>query len=250
MKILDETWQIPYRNLSLATDEVHIWRANLNRKNGALERFKGFLAENEIKRANRYYFDRDRKRFIVKQAVLRMILGLFYLDCGPHAISFGTNQYGKPYLKWEFYKGSLFFNVSDSNQLALFAFARNSKIGIDVEFLRTLPDATEIAAQFFTKEENIALQALSQHRQKEAFFNCWTRKEAFIKATGKGLNYPLDQFAVSLTPNETARLISIENDHLDVDDWSLVSMVPKDGYIGALAVKTKNPAVKFWTFPD
>jgi 4'-phosphopantetheinyl transferase len=250
MKPRDGIWRVACGMQRLVPKEVHVWRAKLKKPASVLATLQDILSTDEIKRAKRFYFNRDRRRYIVKHAILRFILGNFYLNCRPQALRFGTNRYGKPYLKRKFDEDSLFFNVSDSNELALFAFARNSKIGIDLEYLRPVPDATKIATQFFSKQENAALQALPQQKQQEAFFNCWTRKEAFIKATGRGLNYPLNNFAVSLVPKEAARLIRVGNECRKADEWSLISMAPMTGYVGALAVKMKNLNVKFWSFPN
>lgn len=233
----------------LAPTDVHVWRVSLNRSAESLVDFGAILAPDEIKRANRFRFERDRRRYVVKQVLLRIILSEFYLDCRPAEIRFATNRYGKPHLKRPFNGNNLFFNSSDSDELALFAFARIAMIGIDVECLRAVPDADSIAAQTFTRAENLALQALPPHQKQDAFFNCWTRKEAFIKAVGLGLSYPLKRFEVSIAPEETARLISIEEDFQKSDGWSLISMTPMQGYIGALAIKMKKLSVKFWTYP-
>lgn len=229
---------------------VHIWRVSLNKPGKTVADCEAILTQDEIKRADRFHFDRDRRRYIVKQASLRIILGEFYLDCEPRSLKFGTSQYGKPYLTGDCDGENLCFNMSDSNELALIAFTSNSKVGIDVEFMRAVPDASEIAARSFSKAENIAFQALPQAKKQEAFFNCWTRKEAFIKAIGKGLSDPLDRFEVSLEPGKTVRLISIKGDPQKADEWSLISMTPEQGYLGALAIKKKNVSVTYWTYPD
>jgi 4'-phosphopantetheinyl transferase len=246
----DQMWRVPCGRLSLLTNEVHLWRVALNPSGESVADFEAILAPDEIKRADRFRFERGRRRYVVKQALLRIILSEFYLDCRPVEIRFGTNRHGKPHLKRPFNGNRFFFNTSDSDELALFAFARNAMIGIDVECLRAVSDAAKIAAQTFCRAENLALHCLPPHQKQAAFFNCWTRKEAFIKALGKGLSYPLNRFEVSIAPGEAARLISIEDDFKEADKWSLASMLPMHGYIGALAVKMKKLSIKYWKYPD
>jgi 4'-phosphopantetheinyl transferase len=239
----------PAGKLPLAPGAVHVWRVSLNRSADSVADFGALLAPEEIKRADRFRIERDRRRYVVKQALLRIVLGEFYLDCLPAEIRFGTNRFGKPHLKRQFNGRRFFFNTSDSDELALFAFARNAMIGIDVECRRNVADAAKIAAQTFSGAENLALQALAPPQKQAAFFNCWTRKEAFIKAVGKGLSYPLKRFEVSIAPGEAARLIRVEDDVEEAAKWTLVSLRPMPGYTAALAVKLKKAAISFWNYP-
>jgi 4'-phosphopantetheinyl transferase len=241
---------LPDGKLPLDSNEVHVWRVSLNRSAESVADFRAKLAPEEIKRADRFCFEKDRRRYVVKQALLRIILSKFYLGCRPVEIRFGTNRYGKPHLKRRFNGKGFYFNCADSGELALFAFARKAMIGIDVECRRPVPDAEKIAAQTFSGAENLALLSLPPHLKQNAFFNCWTRKEAFIKAVGKGLSYPLKRFEVSIIPGAAARLIRVADDAEEAARWSLVSLLPMPGYTGALAVKMKKLAISFWRYPD
>jgi 4'-phosphopantetheinyl transferase len=146
---------------------------------------------------------------------------------GPH---------GKPHLAGEF-DGALQFNLAHSHELALFAFARGPELGIDLEWLQPLQDLEQIAARFFSPRENAVLRTLPKSQWVQAFFNCWTRKEAYLKATGDGLARPLEHFDVSLAPGKPARLLYVEGDARESERWFLRALTPAPGYAAALAVE-------------
>jgi len=157
------------------------------------------LVPDERQRAERFRFERDRRRFIVAHGVLRDILGR-YLKCSPAQVSFSYNQYGKPALAQESEAIGLRFNMSHSHEVALYALTRAREVGVDVELLREDFASLEIAERFFSRSEVALLNSLAPELRTDGFFNCWTRKEAYIKALGEGLSHPLDRFAVSLAP--------------------------------------------------
>jgi 4'-phosphopantetheinyl transferase len=134
------------------------------------------------------------------------------------------------------------FNLAHSHELAVYAFARHHAVGIDVEYVRELADARQLAARFFSARENAAWLALPAGQRAVGFYNCWTRKEAYIKAIGEGLSCPLDQFDVSLAPGEPARLLSIAGDEGAANQWSLWTLSPAPGYVGALAAALPHQA--------
>jgi 4'-phosphopantetheinyl transferase len=207
------------------------------------------LMEDERIRAERFYFQRDRKRFMVCRGVLRMILGR-YLHIEPNRVHFSYGPYGKPYLEETLGDSTLRFNLARSHELALYAFTRSREIGVDVEYLRTMPDAGQIADRFFSPRENAILQALPASQRQQAFFNCWTRKEAYLKALGVGLSQALDQFEVSLIPVEPAHLVNVEIDCDDASRWTLKALTPATGYVAALAVERHNWRTTFFQFPE
>lgn len=182
-----------------------------------------------------FHFARDRRRFVVSRGVLRAILG-YYLAVGPNRLEFRYNEYGKPYLADKYGGCLLQFNVAHSQELVLYAFTRDREIGIDIEYIRPISDTEQIAKRFFSIEENTALQTIPTHLKLEAFFTCWTRKEAYIKAKGRGLSMPLDQFDVSVTPGERAELLSTRPDPQEANRWTLQALLPGQGYVGAVAV--------------
>ena len=242
------SWSLPRSTLELSRNEVHVWLARLDSPDIRHQQMAKNLIEDEWIRAKKFYFKRDRQRFIVCRAALRMILGR-YLHIEPNRVQFSYGPHGKPYLAETVSDGTLQFNIGHSNDIALYAFTRSREIGVDIEYLQTLLDADQIAARFFSARENAALQALSTSQKQQAFFNCWTRKEAYIKAIGKGLSQPLDQFEVSLAPGAPASLLSVRGAPEEASRWSLKALTPASGYAAALAVEGHNWRPAFWQFP-
>jgi 4'-phosphopantetheinyl transferase len=191
------------------------------------------LSDDERQRARRFAFDRDRRRFVVARARLRKELGS-RLGVLPAAVELQYGAHGKPALAGRFAEAELRFNVSHCDDVVVYAFAAGREVGIDVEAIRALPDADAIAARFFSSRENIAYRALHPRDRPLGFFQCWTRKEAFIKALGEGLSHPLDSFDVSLAPGEPAELLRVGPVPGDDRTWRLESLSPAPGYVAAL----------------
>lgn len=186
---------------------------------GALARS---LSAPERERAGRFRFERDRRRFIVARARLRELLGA-RLGVPPAAVELACGSNGKPALARRGAHAHWRFNVSHCDDVAVYAFSRSREVGIDVEAIRPLPAADAIAAQFFSPRESAAYRAAAPRDRPLAFFRCWTRKEAFLKALGVGLSVRLDELDVS-----ECRLG--EN-----GAWRLDSFSPLPGFIAALA---------------
>jgi len=189
----------PPLDIELPADEIHVWYACLEQPVSRFQRLKQLLSPDESMRAERFHFEEDRKRFIACHGILRTILGR-YLNVDPSRLQFCNGKNGKPSLVDTLGSESIRFNSSKSNGVALFAFTRGREIGVDIEHIRDIPEMEQIAERFFSVKENAAFHTLPQSKKKEAFFNCWTRKEAFIKAIGEGLYCHLDKFDVSLAP--------------------------------------------------
>lgn len=223
-------------DLSLSSDEVHVWRAFFDREKSHLNDLAQTLSEDERLKAERFYFQKDRRRFVVTHGILRNILGR-YLKIEPKRLKFSYGSHGKPAIGGVTDGHSLCFNMSHSHGLALFAFTCGRKVGVDVEYVRPMPDAEEIVERFFSPRENAALRTVPAGKKLEAFFNCWTRKEAFLKAIGDGLSRSLDSFEVSLAPGEPARLLCVGGDPLEASRWRLRALVPAHGYVGAFVVE-------------
>lgn len=240
-------WHMPPRDLMLANKEVHVWLASLDQPDIDFNRLAQTLSENEITKTRRYHFNRDRRRFIVGRGALRLILGL-YTGSPPERLEFLTGANGKPYLAKKCNSDKLMFNVSYANRLILYGFTRNIRIGVDVEHIRAMPDAADIAARFFSKRENKKFQALPQSQKRSAFFQCWTRKEAYLKALGEGISDRLDQFDVSLNSCEPAALLRTSWDPKEADRWSLMEINPGSGYIGTIAVEGHRSQLKYFQF--
>lgn len=232
-------WQTPPADLTLPPGHLHIWRAAQDVAAAALARYWPILSADEQARANRFHFARDRNRYVVARAVLRLVYGR-YQSIPPSQIQFTYTEYGKPTLP------GLQFNVSHSDGLAMMAFCRETEVGIDVEKRKPMADGEKIAERFFSDAEVAVFKSLPPEQRTEAFFNCWTRKEAYIKAIGEGLSCPLKSFDVSLAPGEPARLLRIRGSEAAAAAWSMFSFEPKEGWVTAVALPGKNWQLSFW----
>jgi 4'-phosphopantetheinyl transferase len=202
----DPLWAIPPTVPSLVHDVVHVWRVALDVSTAQVERLRRLLSSDESQRADRFHLARDRRRFIVARGLLRLILSR-YLQLHPSTLQFAYTAFGKPFLAQGTEGELLNFNVSHSDELALIACTRGRAIGVDIESIRPTIEYEQIAARYFSPTEYAHLCTLPLELRVRAFFRCWTRKEAYIKAHGAGLSVPLDRFAVSLVPGEPARLL-------------------------------------------
>jgi len=207
------------------------------------------LTADERARAERFYFRKDREHFIVARGLLRIILGR-YLKIDPGQLRFCYSAHGKPSLARGSGGDDLRFNLSHAVELALFAATRGREVGVDIERIRTDFADERVAEQFFSSREVTALRVLPGNMQPQAFFNCWTRKEAYIKARGEGLSLRLDQFEVSLAPGEHAALLSTSGDTQESFRWSLRELVTDPGYVAALAVEGSSWSLRCWQWPE
>jgi 4'-phosphopantetheinyl transferase len=204
------------------------------------------LSEDERVRASRFHFERHRRRYIVSQGIVRKILGS-YLDVEPAELIYELGDHGKPALAGGLKKADLHFNLTHSHEIALFAMLREVEVGIDVEFFRPMDDFDSVAGRFFSSAEQSAYFSLSEELRPQGFYNCWTRKEAFIKAIGDGLSYPLEKFDVSLVPGEPAQLFRIENEPQEASHWTLEAFYPLKEYTAAVALRAKDIRFQwFW----
>lgn len=230
--------------LALPPDAVHVWRIDPAATAPAAELLPALEAE-ERQRADRFHFARDRDRFIVTRGMLRRILAR-YLIAAPEAVRFRYGSHGKPTLAPDQNGTDLRFNLSHTEGLALLAVARAREVGIDVERVRPGFASEEIAERFFAPAEVRALRALPRDRQDDAFFACWTRKEAYVKARGEGLSIPLDQFTVSLAPDEPAALLRVATDAAETARWSLHDLAVGPDYRAALLVEGSGARISWW----
>ncbi|MGH8771500.1 MAG: 4'-phosphopantetheinyl transferase family protein, partial [Burkholderiales bacterium] len=208
--------------MKLAADQVDVWQASL----GALPDLKAVLSPDELQRAARFHFEKDSRNFIAARGWLRTLLAR-YLDTTPASLSFDYGTRGKPALSGG---GDLRFNLSHSHDLALLAVTKKRELGVDVEFMKESTAGPEIAERFFSAAEVAELRALPGEQQRVAFFAGWTRKEAYIKATGAGLFGALDRFTVSLAPNDSRVSLRVHDDEREAARWTLCSLHPGEGY--------------------
>jgi 4'-phosphopantetheinyl transferase len=229
----------PLQPVPLDFDEVHTWRVSLDPPGALLRQLECTLSPDEHERASRFHFQEDRDRFIAARGSLRMILS-GYVGLEPGEIRFRYSPYGKPGLE------GLQFNLSHAHLLGLVAVARGRAVGVDIEYHRPALAVEQIARRFFSTGEADALLSLPDEQQPQAFLSCWTRKEAYIKARGEGLSIPLDQFDVSLAPDEPAALLSSRLDPQEAARWTLYHLVPGPGYVGALAIEGRPTRLLKW----
>lgn len=229
---------------SLLADEVHVWRLDLERP---AESFVELLQPDEVARANRFYFEKDRKHFVVARAFLRLLLG-WYLNTDPKRLQFAYGAWGKPSLNGQFRESRLRFNMSHSHGVALYGITERREIGVDVEQVRADFASDDIARHFFSPLEVGVLCALPEDDRVAAFFRCWTRKEAYIKATGRGMSQALDGFDVTLgSGNDVALLRTEDGSH---ERWRLLDVAVGAGYAGALAVEKPVGNIRYWNGDD
>ncbi len=247
----DTNWKPPPGKRALSKDEVHVWRLRLAQPPAAIERLGSLLAADEVARAARFHFPTHRARFIVARAALRALLGQ-YLELPADQIRFRYTSHGKPELAEGFAKRQtpIQFNLSHSEGLALFAFANQRKVGIDLERLRQDVAVEQLAKRFLSPGEQSALFSLPERHRTRAFFDAWTRKEAYLKAQGNGLALALDRFDVSLAPGEPALLLSTPYDPQETTRWSLREIYPAPGYAAALAVEGQHWALSCFHLDD
>lgn len=223
----------PIRELD--TGAVVLWRVGLELEEEAERRLEKMLSEEERARAGRFYFPHLSRRFIAAHSALRILAGML-AGLPPADVEFGYAQHGKPFLP-----GSpLRFNLSHAHELALIAFAHHREVGVDVEKRRHLPDGEAIARRFFSRAEVAAFLDTPAADRSTAFFNGWTRKEAYIKAIGDGLSYPLNQFEVTLKPGRPARLLAVHTNPDEVQRWKLDAVDPGPGYAGAVIAEGQD----------
>ena len=240
MHISDSNFQLA-EQLTLPEDEVHLWQVDLAVVAAAEQRWQQILSADERARAARFHFPRDRQHYTATRALLRTILAS-YIAAHPAKLVFRYSEKDKPSLALA--GNQVEFNVSHSGTTALLAFARGRALGVDVERIREDLDPAVLAHRFFSTHEQNQLAAIPPSEKYHAFFRCWTRKEAYIKARGTGLSLPLDQFDVSLRPGDENALLSTRPDAAEAALWSLQEIPAGDGYVAALCVQGQGWRLK------
>jgi 4'-phosphopantetheinyl transferase len=242
---LPTAWEPQPQEQFLAENEIHIWAARLEQSALSTSHLLRALSPEERSRAEGFYFSRDRHRYIMARAFLRAVLAR-YLRMDPVDVLLRYSPSGKPALAPERNGDRLQFNLSHSHELALCAVGRGRRLGVDVEWIRPELAGEGIAERFFAPCEVAALRNLPRSRQTEAFFICWTLKEAYLKARGVGLRAPLNQFAVTLAPDQPAALLFDATDRRAASRWSLQSLDVGEDFAAALAVEGQGWRLRRW----
>jgi 4'-phosphopantetheinyl transferase len=243
--------------------DVHIWWANLDQPPQIVQELEETLSAAELARAKKFAFQRDRSRFVVSHGILRKIFGR-YLNTDPAQLEFCHQTWGKPYLSGKFEGSGIRFNFSHAQNMGLYAFTCKREVGVDVEFIRPLPDLDRIASKYFSTNEypdldRIAskyfstneyhlLMTMPECQRVQAFFDCWTRKEAYLKALGVGLTYPTDGFDVFIAPGEAVHLLRTQGYPHEAGRWRLEAFSPAPGYAASLAVEGHDWRLSCWEY--
>ena len=235
---LDDTTPATSLPQVLPPGMVELWFTSLDVPPAELDEQRRVLSETELARARRFHFDRDRNRFIAGRGWLRGVLS-GYLGMPAEKLQLAIAARGKPVLDGPTRTRGLEFNLAHTEGVAVLGVACGAPVGIDVERVRHLEDASELVARFFSKSEAARFRTLAPELRDAAFFNLWTRKEAWLKATGEGIAHLLDQVEVSFEPGEEAQLLGIPPGFGNATEWSLASLAPVPGFVAAVAAPVK-----------
>lgn len=218
-------------------ETLHVWSLSLDRSPLEIAHYRSLLTPEEIARADRFRFHSDRDRFVTTRGVLRQLLG-HYLRRDPRQIELVYGTYGKPEVA-PAQQGSppLFFNVSHCRDWALYGVACDRAIGIDIEWVDPGFPYSDMVPQLLSPGEQQRLQQLNEELRPAAFFTCWTRKEAYLKAKGCGLSYPLNQLEVAFLPDEPAAILSTAWDPQESRQWQLYPLTISPNHAASLAVQ-------------
>jgi 4'-phosphopantetheinyl transferase len=223
-------WPLPPAELPAIEKSVDVWAIRLDDDKFDLQRAREIVSDDERKRAERFKFERDRRRYLIAHAALHGILGR-YLTIRSEPINFDYGSNGKPKLSQALTPSGVQFNLSHSNEMAVLALTRGGEVGVDIEFVKDNFEFQDVAERFFRTKEVAAMRSLPAHLQRRAFFKCWTSKEAFLKAKGSGLSGKLDEVEITLTANQQVQITA------SVPGWTLAELEPIDGYEAALVVE-------------
>lgn len=221
----------------LEGNAVHVWFGNLETMGGRSSELAGLLSDDELSRMQRFKFDPDRTAFACARGMMRTILGM-YLEVAPRELRFAYSESGKPRLSGPLTHSPLQFNLSHTSGAVLMALCRGRQIGIDIERIREGVDVDDIAKRFFSSAEQAELRLFANAKSRtQAFFHCWTRKEALLKATAQGLTFPLSRFDVSVDPEKWQVDLITRPDANEADRWSIARVELPCEYAGAIAVE-------------
>ncbi len=243
MNINNYLWLPAPSSLSLSPHDVHLWRIQLTRTETELQYLRDVLSSDEITRAQRFHFEKDRQRFIAGRGILRTILGR-YLGVDAQAVKFAYESRGKPLLAEPFALHNISFNLSHSEGLALCVVSNIQNVGVDLEYIRAL-DVESFAKRFFTDKEYNTIKSLPPDQLQKMFFRHWTCKEAYLKAIGVGIG-ELETIEIDLT-SDYAQIV-IDQTNQTNKQWSLIELVPDNNYVAATVVSTNQPNLMYWQY--
>jgi 4'-phosphopantetheinyl transferase len=231
------------KQLIISENEIHIWQIDIETQLQYLHTYWSYLSNIEQSRASKFRFEIHKNKYIVRTAVLRILLSN-YMRCQPKEIEFKIGEFGKPKLN----NSNLGFNLSHSKNKAIIAISKHLQLGVDIEYIDEKIEAKQIANHYFSVEDRKQLYALNDEKLADGFFNIWTKKEAFIKAIGTGLTYPLDSFDVNLDILEKNALTRLENSFAEAKEWNLFSIETFNDFKSALAYNGKTKEIQYFNY--
>jgi len=242
----ETSWSQPPSPPAFPTGRVHVWRVRLDEPPAAGSE-AAVLSPDEVARGSRFHFEKDRIHFTRCRYALRGVLaGYLALPAGMIRFEYMTS--GKPQLAAEQNPRVLHFNVSHSANMALIAVGSERRLGVDIEKIRADVDMTALAERFFSLRERTGLQALPDHFRVQGFFACWTRKEAFLKATGEGLSFPLADFSVTTHPDLDPQLEELKGNPEAGKQWFLEDLSVVDGFRATVAVERSHSLLETYAW--
>ncbi len=224
--------------VDLGPDQAHVWLISMESGSADQGDLSKLLSFDEKERAGRFHFEKDRKIFITSRGALRLLLA-GYTGREPASLRFVYSGHGKPSLPGPGCPNNPAFSISHSGTKILLAFSPGHPIGVDIEQMRKSPDFKALARRYFSVPESGLFLSLPEVQRPEAFYSCWVRKEAFLKAQGQGLSFGLASFEVSLRPGDEARLVRIQDDEVEAKEWTLYDLPVDSGYKAALATRAR-----------
>src|SRR5579872_3676617 len=245
----EQVWVTPPTDLVLSENEAHVWLASLEQPESVMLSLQQTLAPDELDRAGKFHFDKDRNHFIAARGLLRTLLSR-YLDVQPARLQIAYNDKGKPFLDISPQGKPLHFNLSHSHTMALFAFSYAGPVGVDIEYMRSGVSAEQAARVSFSPREQALLLALPLEERRQAFYTCWTRKEAYIKGRGTGFSLEPHLFDVAFLPGEPAALLASREDPGEPARWALQALEPGTDYAGALAIEGHGWTLHYYKWAD
>ncbi len=227
-------WSPEWPDHCHANANAHVWATSLAPPANVLKPLIEILVQPELDRAARFYFERDRNRFVAGRIFLRSVLAR-YLCADPSQLQFHYSTNGKPALGGTFANANLHFSLAHSGDVGVLAVSPVGPVGIDVERVRPINEIDQLVDSVFSQNENLTFRKVPKNEKQSAFFRLWVRKEAFLKATGEGIAELLNQIEVSFLPDEPAKLLNIPGRLGQITDWQLFDLAPAFGFAAALA---------------
>lgn len=230
----------------MTTADIKLWSIDISPAKHRSEELRSLLSDDELKRAEKFRFDKHRDRWIASRAMLRSILSVMTQQ-PPELVAFEYDEHAKPYLPRSSNHERIHFNLTHSSDLALLAVTSVGPVGIDVERIKPLSNIDAVVSRFFSPAERHAFFSVtSDVDQLKLFYTCWTRKEAYLKALGCGISKPTHTFDVTFMSSSEPEITAIDGDNNAARDWLLFDLKVTPGYVGALAIHSTEDIELVW----